>query len=85
MKVLLASFMVILLAAAAEARLTPMQRQAPPESPDVWAIYTGPAGAMLEPGYLQPLNGAFAAQRIEPCQMMRNIVDGEIRLTHRCD
>jgi hypothetical protein len=38
---------------------------------------------MLEPGYLTPLGGTFAAQ-FEPCQMLRSNVDGEVRITHRC-
>lgn len=85
MKVLLAAGVAVILGAtSANAKLTPMQRQAPADSPEVWAISTGPVGAMLEPGYLQPLNGTFAAQRIEQCQVSRNTIGGEIRITHRC-
>ena len=84
MTLLLASCMLVLLGTAAQAKLTPLQRQSPGDSPDVWAIYTGPAGAMLESGYLQPPNGAFAAQRIAPCQVLRDTVDGEVRITHSC-
>lgn len=85
MKVLLvAGVAVVLGATSANAKLTPMQRQAPADSAEVWAISTGPVGAMLEPGYLQPLNGTFTAQSVEHCQMSRNTIDGEVRITHRC-
>jgi len=84
MKVLLASCILVLLGTAAQAGLTPLQRQAPEDSPDTWAIYTGPAGALLASDYLQPLSGAFASQRIAPCQTLRNTANDEVRITHLC-
>ena len=84
MKVLLASCMLLLLATAAEANLTPLQRQTPEDTPDTWAIYTGPAGAMVESDYLEPPNGAFAAQRITPCQSLRNTVGGQVHIVYLC-
>jgi len=83
MKVLLASCILVLIGTAAQANFTPLQHQAPEDSPDTWAIYTGPVGAMVESDYLQPLNGAFASQRITPCQTLRNTAD-EVRITHLC-
>jgi len=84
MKVLLAACILALFGTAAQANLTPLQRQTPEDSPDTWAIYTGPAGAMLESDYLQPQNGAFASQRIAPCQTLRNTADEEVRISHLC-
>lgn len=84
MKVLLASCMLMLLGTTAQANLTPLQRQTPEDRTDAWAIYTGPAGAMLESDYFQPPNGAFASQRIAPCQVLRNTVGGEVHIIHLC-
>jgi hypothetical protein len=84
MKVLLASCILAMIGTAAQASLTPLQRQAPEDSPDTWAIYTGPAGAMLESDYLRPLTGAYASQRITPCQTLRNTANDEVRITHLC-
>ena len=84
MKVLLAFCTLVLLGTAAQANLTPLQRQAVEDTPDTWAIYTGPAGAMIESDYLEPPNGAFASQRIGPCQVLRNTVGGETHITHLC-
>jgi hypothetical protein len=84
MKILLASCMLVLLGTAAQAHLTPLHRQAPDTSSDTWAISTRPAGAMLESDYFQPPSGAFASQRIAPCQTLRNIVNGEVHITHLC-
>lgn len=85
MKVLLASCMLLLLlGTTAEANLTPLQRHTPEDTPDTWAIYTGPAGAMVESDYLEPPNGAFAAQRIAPCQSLRNTVGGEVHIVYLC-
>jgi len=84
LKILAASCIFVLLCTTAQAKLTPLQRQAPGDSPDRWAIYTGPAGAMLESEYFHSPNGAFAAQRIVPCQMLRTTVGGEIQISYSC-
>ncbi len=66
----------------ASAKLTPFQ-QLPFEQPDVTALHTGPAAAMLERTYFQAPQLPVAARAIAPCTVQMVVFD-KARLAQAC-
>lgn len=89
MKVILTFCMLVAMAGAAPAKLRPYERIAPTPaghvgSPEVWSIYLGPAGALLESDYFRTPHGLFTAGSSAPCRLHRRGGDEELRLTYSC-
>ena len=76
--------MALALGSAAEAKLAPVEPQSGPPKPDVAAIFTGPAGAMIEHDYFRQRPEPMAARRIFPCTV-QVIVFEKTRLAQFCD
>lgn len=77
-------FSAISLAATvpASAKLTPFEQQ-PFDQPDVNALHTGPAAAMLERRYFQAPPQPAASKRALPCTV-RMVVFEKARLAQAC-
>ena len=68
----------------AQAKLTPLTPAEPTRTPDVWAIYLGPIGAMLESDYFRAPHGTFKSRQIRPCRLHRHENGDELRLAYSC-
>ena len=84
MKAVIALAIILALGTAAEAKLAPVEPQSGPPKPDVTAIFTGPADAMIEHDYFRQPPRPMAARRIFPCTVQM-IVFEKTRLAQSCD
>jgi len=77
-------FSALFLAAAApaSAKLTPFEQQ-PFDQPDVTALYSGPAAAMLERRYFQAPPQAAVSKRVPACTVQM-VVFEKARLAQAC-
>ncbi|MFN3658517.1 MAG: hypothetical protein ACK4UO_14805 [Pseudolabrys sp.] len=76
------AFFLILLTQAANAAYAPVETAPRTPSPDVYAMFTGPAGAMLESDYFRAPR--TSERRAIPCRLERSIFD-KTRLAQACN
>lgn len=85
MKTAMALALLFALSVSAQAKPAPVEPQAQTlvPSPDLTAIYTGPAGATIEHDYFQAPPQPSAAGRLFPCTV-RILVFEKTRLAQAC-